>query len=293
MSFSAGVFTPLINWVNEAAAAPIEIAKHDTQDVDIAAALSNCILRDGTGIPTANTPWNNKTITGLGAPIAQTDAAQSANGFIAEATLASASTTDLGSAASHLISVTGTTTITSFGSSAATSAPLYYVGFAAALTITRNAGSMITPTLFDLNVAAGDIALCKYLGSGNWKILQLIETLSTSYTATITGCATAPTTTIYLSRSQNSVFASIPGALNAASNNTTCTFTGTLPPAYRPNRAVSGVLLIWDNTTGQIGTWSISAGGTTITLAKADNSAFTGSGSKGTPSSALLTWTLS
>jgi hypothetical protein len=42
----------------------------------IAAALSNAILRDGTGKPTANIDWNNKRITNLAAPIDAQDAAR-------------------------------------------------------------------------------------------------------------------------------------------------------------------------------------------------------------------------
>jgi hypothetical protein len=75
MAFSGGVFTRLYNWVSEQASSPIEIAKLDTQEEDFATGLSNCILRDGTGVPSADTPWNSKKITGLGAATATGDAA--------------------------------------------------------------------------------------------------------------------------------------------------------------------------------------------------------------------------
>jgi len=75
MAFSAGVFTRLYNWVTEQASSPIEVAKLDTQEEDFATALSNCILRDGTGVPSATTPWNSQRISGLGAPTTTGDAA--------------------------------------------------------------------------------------------------------------------------------------------------------------------------------------------------------------------------
>jgi hypothetical protein len=70
----SGTFSRVYDWTDEQAASPIEISKLDEQEVDIALALSNCLLRDGTGIPTANTPWNNKRITGLADASAATDA---------------------------------------------------------------------------------------------------------------------------------------------------------------------------------------------------------------------------
>lgn len=70
----SGVFSRIYNWVTEQASSPIEIAKLDTQEADFATALSNCILRDGTGVPTAATDWNGKKITNLGTAAAGTDA---------------------------------------------------------------------------------------------------------------------------------------------------------------------------------------------------------------------------
>lgn len=74
MPFSSGTFTPVYNWTTESAAAPIEIAKLDGQDADMATGLSNCILRDGTGLPTATIPFNSQRISGLGDATGATDA---------------------------------------------------------------------------------------------------------------------------------------------------------------------------------------------------------------------------
>lgn len=74
MAFSGGVFSRLYNWATEQLSSPIEISKLDAQEEDIATALSNCILRDGTGLPTASIPFNGQLITGLGDAAAATDA---------------------------------------------------------------------------------------------------------------------------------------------------------------------------------------------------------------------------
>lgn len=74
MAFSGGVFSKLYSWATEQATPPIEIAKLDAQETDFATGLSNCILRDGTGVPTAATPWNSQRISSLGTATARTDA---------------------------------------------------------------------------------------------------------------------------------------------------------------------------------------------------------------------------
>jgi hypothetical protein len=66
MPYSGGIFSRLYNWVVEQASSPIEIAKLDAQEEDFATGLSNCILRDGTGVPTAATPWNGQNLSGVG-----------------------------------------------------------------------------------------------------------------------------------------------------------------------------------------------------------------------------------
>lgn len=61
----SGTFSLTYNWATEQASSPIEIAKLDTQESDIAAGLSNCILRDGTGLPSTTIPWNSQALTGV------------------------------------------------------------------------------------------------------------------------------------------------------------------------------------------------------------------------------------
>jgi hypothetical protein len=85
-------------------------------------------------------------------------------------TLASAGTTDLGTVQNPVISISGTTTITSFGSSALTGATKY-LNFTGALTLTNNATSLILPNGgANITTAAGDTAIAVYLGGGNWRV---------------------------------------------------------------------------------------------------------------------------
>lgn len=97
-----------------------------------------------------------------------------------EATLASSATTNLGSTGVYAVSITGTTTITSFGSSASTSAPLYFIRFTGALTLTHNATSLILIGGANITTAAGASAIMLYLGSGNWRMLSYEPALAAS-----------------------------------------------------------------------------------------------------------------
>lgn len=85
------------------------------------------------------------------------------------ADVASATTTDIGAATSNFVRITGTTTITGLGTSAAT--VWRFIRFAGVLTFTYNATSLILPGVADITTAAGDCALAKSEGSGNWRIL--------------------------------------------------------------------------------------------------------------------------
>lgn len=85
--------------------------------------------------------------------------------------LASGSTADLGTIASHNVQITGTTTITSFGSSASANFPLYRVEFAGVLTLTESA-ALALPGGLSITTAMGDSLTAAYLGSGNWQVLE-------------------------------------------------------------------------------------------------------------------------
>jgi len=86
------------------------------------------------------------------------------------ATIASGSTVDLGSVPQANVTISGTTTVTSFGSSAPSGA-VKIVRFSGALILT-NSGALTVPGGFSLTTAASDRAIVTHLGSGNWEVTQ-------------------------------------------------------------------------------------------------------------------------
>jgi len=90
--------------------------------------------------------------------------------FMNSGTIASATTTDLGTKTQNYLSVTGTTTITGLGTP--TNKTEYTLTFAGALTLTHNATSLILPGGANITTAAGDVAVMKHEGSGNWRCVS-------------------------------------------------------------------------------------------------------------------------
>lgn len=87
------------------------------------------------------------------------------------ADVASASTVDLGAQTTRVIRITGTTAITSFGSTASTR-KRFLLRFAGSLTLTYNATSLITQTGASIVTQAGDTCEAIPLGSGNWVVVN-------------------------------------------------------------------------------------------------------------------------
>lgn len=92
--------------------------------------------------------------------------------FGREVPIASAATTDLGLAPAHVVLVTGTATITSFGASANVAAPIYMGRFSSTLTLTYSGVSLILPGNASIVTTPGDSFIAQYLGSGNWKVVN-------------------------------------------------------------------------------------------------------------------------
>ena len=86
------------------------------------------------------------------------------------ADIASATTTDIGAESTQYLRVTGTTTITGLGAAAA--GAVRDLLFGDALTLTHNATSLILPGGDDITTAAGDVALFRSEGSGNWRCVR-------------------------------------------------------------------------------------------------------------------------
>lgn len=85
-------------------------------------------------------------------------------------TIASASTVDLGAADSDFIEISGSTGITSLGSTATRNH--VWVKFQSALTLTHNGTSLILPTAANITTAAGDTAEFVRISGSNWQCLN-------------------------------------------------------------------------------------------------------------------------
>lgn len=86
--------------------------------------------------------------------------------------IVSAASVDLGTAPNHSVQVTGgPASITSFGSSASTTYPFYFVIFSGANTLVHNGSTLILLGNSNIPVAALDSALMFYNGAGAWLML--------------------------------------------------------------------------------------------------------------------------
>ncbi len=81
--------------------------------------------------------------------------------------VASAGTVDLGAQTGNSLVISGTTTITSFGTVSAGIAKI--VRFSGALVLTHNGTSLILPGAANITTVAGDVACFQSEGSGNWR----------------------------------------------------------------------------------------------------------------------------
>jgi hypothetical protein len=89
------------------------------------------------------------------------------------ADIASAATTDLGAVEGVSNDITGTTTITSFGTVRAGIWKI--IKFEGALTLTHNATSLILPGAGNISTVIGDIAIVISEGSGNWRCVSYLR----------------------------------------------------------------------------------------------------------------------
>jgi len=96
-----------------------------------------------------------------------------ANFLLARGTaVASAATVDVGAATSDYVEISGTTTITSLGSSSARNH--VWLKFQSSLTLTHNATSLILPSGTNITTAAGDIAEFARISGANWQCLGYV-----------------------------------------------------------------------------------------------------------------------
>lgn len=145
--------------------------------------------------------------------------------------ITSASTTNIGTATGNYIHITGTTTITAFDTiQAGASRTLVFDG---ALTLTHNSTSLILPGAANITTSAGDIAIFRSEGSGNWRCISYTKVNDSyiNFSPAFTGFSVAPTVNAgdcrYKMLSRNTChFIFYPS--NIGTSNAT-TFTITLP----------------------------------------------------------------
>ncbi len=107
--------------------------------------------------------WDGSRYLGFGIPF---------SGYSAEEGIASAATTDIGASSSILVAITGTVTITSFGSAPA--GTFRQGRFTGVLTLTHNGTSLIIPGGASIVTAANDRFEAYSLGSGNWIVTNYV-----------------------------------------------------------------------------------------------------------------------
>ena len=256
---------------------------------------------------TANTVWAGPTSGGAAEPAFRALVAAdmpanfgTTNG--AEETIASASTTAIGGTTSDKVSITGTTTITSFGTVAA--GVTRKGRFTGILTLTHNATSLIIPGGSNKTTAAGDRFEAVSLGSGNWvvywyepataagggSVTSVAMTVPSGFSVSGSPITTSGTLAVTLSSQSQKVFLASPSASSGAptfraliygdvpevfefalSDETTAITTGTAKLTWRAPRALTVTAVRASLSTASssgIPTVDINEGGTTILSTK-------------------------
>lgn len=152
-----------IQTCNSGASAP-------TNDQSLAAVKGQCWLNTTSGALGISEQYDGSNWTTIGW-LDSTNHQWIANNAGGAGTIASNTTTDLGTVVNPVMSISGTTTITSFGTTALQGA-IKYVNFTGILTLTHNGTSLILPNGgSNIVTAVGDTAVVEALGSGNWRML--------------------------------------------------------------------------------------------------------------------------
>lgn len=183
------------------------------------------------------------------------------------ADIASAATTDLSAATGDFVNITGTTTITALGTAASGIART--VKFTGALTLTHNATSLILPGAANITTAAGDVAIFRSLGSGNWVCVTYTKASGVAIVVNATyskGSDIASATTTDIGAATGD-FVDITGT-------TTITGLGTITAGIERTVRFTGALILTHNSVSLI-----LPGAANITTASGDTAIFRSLGS--------------
>lgn len=165
-------------------------------------------------------------------------------------TIASASTTDLGTKDSTFLTVSGTTTITGLGT---VSAGIYkFVTFSGALILTHNGTSLILPGSANITTVAGDTALFLSLGSGNWKCMFYERISGSPLNANLSAIAALAVTDNNIIVGNGSTWVAESGATARASLGlTTGTSSGNVPLVGTKSASTTLAGLVEQSTSGE------------------------------------------
>lgn len=136
---------------------------------DISAAMKDWSATSGSNNPSGSVNVG----TGLDDNLREIQGSVVRNLHHKGADIASATTTDLGAVEGLFHDITGTTTITGFGTVRA--GVWKVIKFEGALTLTHNATSLILPGGANITTADGDIAIVVSEGSGNWRCVSFLK----------------------------------------------------------------------------------------------------------------------
>ncbi len=150
----------------------ISSTTHNNTLSDIATALSDSLAKDGQTAMTGNLRMAGNKVTGLGNATETGDALTFAQLFSQgqQQDIASAATTDIGAPLTTLLNVTGTATITSFGTNY--NGPRF-LRFEGVCTLT-NSATLVLPGGANITTAAGDSAIAVPLGNPatGWRVAE-------------------------------------------------------------------------------------------------------------------------
>lgn len=187
-TYAARTATPLDSFTtynaDTANTNPVVLDTSGQADIWLASAFYKVILTDKNGVQL----WSVDNV-GPG-PLSSS----SASGFGAATDIASDALTDLGTIATHFANITGTNTITSFGSAASLNAPLYLVKFASTSTL-QNGPNLLLPMQADMVTVAQDHSWAEYLGSGAWRLFGYVGADGSIYSSGTINCAVLNVTT--------------------------------------------------------------------------------------------------
>lgn len=162
----------------------IRAVQHNKPIADIIQMLTGSLARNGNGGMLADLAMGGFKITGLANGVSAQDAVTKAQldarldglpklGDLPQlgawTNVASASTVNLGAQTSRNLVITGTTTITSFGTAGAADNVPYLLRFSGALTLT-NGANLILPGGANIVTAADDIAVVVHDTASKWRV---------------------------------------------------------------------------------------------------------------------------